>query len=94
MSGIKTGNDYLFHAKKLLNSSKIKANFPVENYKASIGSHSFDVMQIELTVGGMVIHQKYYVSIIKGYALAFIASYVTEDEEFFLQTMVDSITLK
>ncbi len=91
MPGIREGRDYLFHTRKFLESSQVQVSFPHEITTASMGGQSFDVMQTEMPLGGMTIHQKYYSTIMDGYALNFIISFTTKEEELALRNILDSI---
>ncbi len=92
--GIKSGKDYLFHARKLLESSQVKVTFPKEVYPQKLGGVDFDVMAVKIAVGNLVVKQNYYVAIIKGYALGFIISHNTDEELATLQKILDSVTFK
>lgn len=52
MPGIKRGKDYLFHARKLLESGQIEYSFPSEISTESVGGQDFDVMHAETLMGG------------------------------------------
>ena len=78
--GIHTGEDYLFHARKLLESGQVKSTFPKPVYPELVGGQEFYVMTMELPVMGTVVHQKYYATILRGYALGIILSYSTDEE--------------
>ena len=91
MPGIKRGKDYLFHARKLLESSQIKASFPEEIYTEEIGGYSFDVMSVETQMPGVLVKQKYYTVVLKGYALGFIISYSNGEEEATLKDILKTI---
>jgi hypothetical protein len=92
--GIKTGSDYLYHVKQQLSSGRVEVAFPKDVYTTQLGGKDFDVMQTSITLGDKTVQQKYYVSVMKGYALAFIASYTTDEEAAKLQKILDSVTFK
>jgi hypothetical protein len=94
MPGIKRGKDYLFHAKKLLESGQMRFSFPSEMSTESVGGQDFDVMHVETSMAGMTIRQKYYATIMKGYALTFTVSFTTDEEESALQDILKSVTIK
>lgn len=91
LPGIKRGKDYLFQAKKMLEAGQIKVSFPKDYYTAQLGGVEFDVMELEMSMVGMVIKQKYFVSVQKGYALCFIVSYTNDEQSAFLQTVLNSV---
>jgi hypothetical protein len=78
--GIKTGNDYLFHAKKLLQQGQLKFKFTKEPYPATLGGKTFDVMEMELAAGQALIKQKYYVAVVNGYALSLVQSHIDDEQ--------------
>lgn len=78
--GIKTGKDYLFHAKNLLQSSALKYSFPEEVYSEIIDGVPFDVMPTVMEFPDMKIHQNYYTAKINDYILVFITSFTSSDE--------------
>ena len=94
MPGIREGTDYLFHVKKFIESSQIQVSFSKEMSTKSMGGQQFGVMQYEISMAGMTIRQKYYTAIINGYALSFIVSFTTEEEELALQNILDTIDFK
>jgi hypothetical protein len=94
LPGIQRGKDYLFHARRLLESGQMHISFPREVYTEQLGGIDFDVMDLEFSVGGSVVKEKYYTTIKKGYALGFIEIYVTEEEESFERAVLGSIQFK
>lgn len=91
LPGIKKGSDYLYHAKKLMQASQIKYIFPKEPYAQKIGGNDFDVQDVEVHIKGMTIYQKYYAAILKGYALSFIISSATQEEEENLKQILETV---
>ena len=94
MPEIKNGEDYLFQSKKLLETSRIDVSFPGEITTESVGGREFGVMHVEIPMSDMTIRQKYYATIMKGYALTFIVSYSTDEEESSLQKILKKVTFK
>ena len=94
MPGIKRGKDYLYHTKKLLESGQVAISFPSEITTESLGGRSFDVLQAEISMKGQKIRQKYYVAVMKDYALAFIVSFTTDEQESTLQGVLKSMSFK
>lgn len=90
--GIRRGRDYLFQARKTLEAGQMQVSFPKNYYSEQLGGVDFDVMELETSVLGNVIKQKYYAAIQKGYALCFIVSFMNDDEAASLQRILDSIT--
>jgi hypothetical protein len=90
--GIERGRDYHYQAKKVLQSGQLEVTFPKDIYTQQVGGVDFDVMETQITARGTVIKQKYYATIIKGYALCFVASFATEDEDTALQKILAGVT--
>jgi hypothetical protein len=81
MPGIKRGKDYLFFTKKTLESGKMQISYPKEIYTERLGGVDFDVMDVELSLCGTMVKEKYYVAIMKSYALSFIVTFTNNEEE-------------
>jgi hypothetical protein len=47
-----------------------------------------------MTIRTTTVKQKYYAAILKGYALCFIVSFTTDEEESSLQKILDTATFK
>ena len=92
LPGIKRGKDYLFQARQVLEAGQIQVSFPKDYYSERLGGIEFDVMELEISVRGKTIKQKYYATIQKGYALCFIVSFTNDDEAASLQRILNSIT--
>jgi len=92
LPGIKRGKDYLFQARQVLEAGQIQVSFPKDYYSERLGGMEFDVMESEISVRGKTIKQKYYATILKGYALCFIVSFTSDDEAASLQSILNSIT--
>ena len=92
LPGIKRGKDYLFHARQVLEAGQIQVSFPKDYYSERLGGIEFDVMELEISMRGKTIKQKYYATIQKGYALCFIVSFTNDDEAASLQRILNYIT--
>jgi hypothetical protein len=91
--GIKRGRDYHFHAKKLMKMSRMKISYPQEIYEKIIDGVSFDIMETQVTMGpGLIIHQKQYATVMKGYALLLALTYQDETGLGQLEEIVRTIT--
>ncbi|MGM0460818.1 MAG: hypothetical protein ACQEQ4_00145 [Fibrobacterota bacterium] len=91
LPGIQKGSDYLFHTKRLLNSSRIDVVFPRDIYTEDLGGRQFYVMPIQMQAGGITVHQNYYAAIINGHALAFITSYINEEQKSSVEKILTTI---
>lgn len=81
LPGIKKGSDYLYQAKQLMEMGQLKYVFTKDIYSEKIGGIYFDVQDVELNIGTLKVKQKYYAAIIRGYALSFVISSTTKQEE-------------
>lgn len=94
LPGIQRGKDYLFHARKMLESGQIKFEFAKELSFETLGEHPFDVLQLSIPAGDTKVHQKYCVTVMKGYALILIASYTTPEEEELVMSVLRGVSFK
>jgi hypothetical protein len=81
ITSVKKGEDYLKQAKMLMQKSNMEYRFPNEMYTAKLGNHEFDAMDVIMTIQGIDVHQTYYATIEKGFALSAIASYGTDEQK-------------
>ena len=81
MPGIRRGKDYHFQLKKTLASGQMQISFPNMGSTERLAGVEFDVLDQEMKVRGVSIRQRYYTIIKKGYALSFILSFTTDEEE-------------
>jgi len=94
LPGIQRGKDYLFHVKQVLQSGQVAVSFPTEIYTERLSGVDFDAMDLELSLGGRTIKEKYYATIRKGYALSFVFVCGPDGEERFERKLLDTITFK
>ena len=90
--GIKRGKDYHFQAKKVLEGGQLDISFPKDIYTQQLGGVDFDVMEAQIRSRGVVVKQKYYATIMKGYALCMVTSYATDEQEASLQKILSGVT--
>ncbi len=91
MPGIKSGKDYLYHARKLMESSALDASFTEEVRNEQIGGYSFDIMTAEMNMSGASIKQQYYATVLKGYVLGVIISYSNDQDQAALKEILATI---
>jgi hypothetical protein len=94
LPGIQRGKDYLFHARELLKSSRIQVSFTKDFYTERLGGVDFDVMDAELEIRGIMVKEKYYAVIRKGYALGFVVTYQTDEQESLQHKVLETMTFK
>lgn len=93
--GVKTGKDYFFHTRKLMERGAIPYVWDdAEARPRTIGGQSFDEMRVHLERPGLPpIRQSYYAARHGDMVVAFILSYVTSEEREMLDAAVDNIRL-
>lgn len=94
LPGIKKGSDYLFHVRKGLSSAKIQPTFEKDIYDAPVGGLEFGILEAKLIIGKTTVRQKYYTTILKGYALSFISSYALDEEMVTQNAIIESIKFR
>ena len=94
MPGIKRGKDYHFHSRRLLESGQMDISFPRDISSEELGGANFDVMYTEMALVGITVRQKHYATVLKGYALVFIVSFTTAEEESSLQNILETVSFK
>jgi hypothetical protein len=91
---IKTGRDYVAAALRALNETAAKAELVGRARDVTLGGTPFTVADVKLTVGPRVIAQRYYVRLMKGYALAFSYTYLDEEDLGALDEMLKTVRFK
>ncbi len=90
--GVKTGSDYFFNARKIIEQSQTPYKHIDEEYTIqNLGGKDFYVMNTEIEYLGISIYQTYYSRVDNGFALNLIISYSTDDEKDELEKIVHSI---
>jgi hypothetical protein len=92
MPGIKRGKDYHFHTRKILELSQMNVKFPGEIYTETFGGVEFDVLYSETSLGTILVKQKQYGAIMKGYALLIVSTFADEDQEATLDEILKTLT--
>jgi hypothetical protein len=93
--GITRGSDYHYHAKKLMKMSRVKVSYLQDIYEKTIDGVSFDIMETEITMGpGLVIRQRQYATIMKGYALLMALTYQDESGLNQLEEIVNTLSFE
>ena len=92
LPGIKRGKDYHFHTRKLLESSQMKVTFPKEIYTETLGGVEFDVLYSETSLGTMLVKQKQFGAVMKGYILLIVSTFANDDQETTLDEILKTLT--
>lgn len=91
LPGLKGGQDYLYHARKLLESAQVNYSFPKEPFSKTLGGKTFDAMYTETVMHGLTVKQEYYATIMKGYALSFIITFTDETGRTTLLNVLETL---
>ncbi len=95
LPGIKTGNEYLFQAKKLMEQSQLKYDYIDKEFsKEVINGTDFYKMNAEIKYMGLDIKQIYYVTIQKGFAFVAITSFINDQQKQDLLKSINSMKFK
>ena len=89
--GIKTGDDYLFHMKKLLAKSPAPLKFNKAAEEVTLGGVKFHRLDGTITAMGQTVNQKYYATVMKGYALSFVTSGADDAQQEALNEIITSL---
>lgn len=92
MPGIKSGKDYLYHARQLLEAGQLKVTFLKEVPSVRLGGVEFHTMAVQLSMAGRTMTQQYYAAVMKGYALGFVISYVTDAQRTVMESALKTLT--
>jgi hypothetical protein len=91
--GIKNGSDYLFQAKRLMEQSQFKYDHLDKEFdKKVINGVVFYTMNARIKYMGQNIKQVYYSTILNGFSLNIIISFVDKKQKKELFKSIDSIT--
>jgi hypothetical protein len=91
---IKTPQEYLGHAKRLLPSSAMKMKVGEEIRTETIGGVEFAYFELESEQPGGVVKQKYYATLKKGYALLVISTYSSDKSLQAIEEVLKSVKIK
>ncbi len=88
---IKNGKDYQHQMQKFIKTAKMKVSIPKEIYTEKIANREFSVLVLKRNIAGIKITQKYYSTIMKGFALNFIITFSSDKSETELMNILKSI---
>jgi hypothetical protein len=93
--GIKTGSDYLFHVRKMLKQSQVQYDYFDENFKKkTINGQDLFLMNASIEYMGLKIKQVYYSTIINGFSLGIIISFVGKEQQKEISKVINSIKFR
>ena len=89
--GIKNGSDYLFQAKRLIQQTQLKYEYLSEKFDLEkINEVEFYKMNTRVNYLDLDIKQEYYSTVLNGFSLNFIISYISDDQK---EVLISSINL-
>ena len=93
--GIRTGSDYLFHARRLLEQSQLKYDHIDKEFaKEVINGTDFYKMNAEINYGNMMITQTYYSTISKEFSFNAIITYIDDGQKKILLDAINSMKFR
>lgn len=95
LPGIKTGNEYLFQAKKLMEQSQLKYDYIDKEFsKEVVNGTDFYKMNAEIKYMGLDIKQIYFVTIQKGFSFVVITTFINDQQKQDLLKSIYSMQFK
>ncbi|TCZ74619.1 hypothetical protein E0485_19340 [Paenibacillus albiflavus] len=92
-SQVKTSKDYLEATKKIIIASQIPYQFK-EITSVKVGGKDFDVLETSLSQDGGNLTQKIYSTLMNGYALNLIITYVDDESKAETDKLIESVSFK
>ena len=92
--GVKSGEDYLFHTRKLLQNSPIYKSIDEDIVAEKLDGVAFHKMNAVINSPNINVTQTYYSTIRDGFSLNMIISYSNEEEKNTLLNAVNSINFE
>lgn len=89
-----TDSEYSSALKRAFHYSQVPVTIEKDIYLESIGGTSFSVISTSIDFKGVIVRQKYYAHVKKGYALGFILSFQTEDQLKAQEGILRSVVLQ
>jgi hypothetical protein len=91
---VKTGCDYLEKASKIASKSQVRIAFGKKCSSRTINGNTFNTMDAQISMNGVVIKQRYFVALRKNHAISMIQTFAEPEDEAKLDKVVSSVTLK
>lgn len=92
LPGIKTGADYLHHAKKTMQTQmRLRTSFQPIETGSKIGSLSADCLPVEISIGPSKVQQRIYATRVKDYVLVVILNYESPSDREILMNLLRSM---
>jgi len=91
--GVKSGKDYFFHARKVMEQSSIAPEIIGDYSTRKIGGQMFDRMETRLDANGITVNQRLYAAKHDNHIILIVQSYKDETQEKETAAVLDSIRL-
>lgn len=91
---IKTGEDYIKASLRAFHGTNAKMELTGPMRAAKIGGATFTVADVKLTAGARAVAQRYYVRLMKGYALGFVYAYADDEDLEAFDEMIKTVRFK
>ena len=91
--GVKTGRDYFFHARKLMEQSSVPIEILGDYTTTKIGGQAFDRMDVRMNANGVSVNQSYYAARHDNFVVVIIQSYQNDAERKETMSVIETIRL-
>ena len=89
---IKSGSDYLFQTRKFLKQSQLTYSYMDDEFKkTTIGKKEFYTMKTIISIGNGEVTQVYYSTILNGFCLSAVISYINDTQKTKLENIIHSM---
>ncbi|PKP29335.1 MAG: hypothetical protein CVU01_00475 [Bacteroidetes bacterium HGW-Bacteroidetes-18] len=90
--GIKTGSDYLFQSRRILEQSQVQYDQIDQEFKKEmINNKEFYLMNASINYMGLSIKQVYYSTIQNGFCLSIVISFIDDEQKMDLDKIINSL---
>jgi len=85
-------DDFIGSLKESLqNNGQFTANFAKKRSNQTIGGKTFRVQDVELILGDLIVNQRYYISEINGFCFCIVTSFINEEGEQELESVIKTM---
>jgi len=92
-SQVKTSKEYLEATKKMVIATQVPYQFK-EITSVKVGGKDFDVLEANLSLEGVNLTQKFYCTLMNGYALNLITAYADDETKAETDKIIESVSFK
>jgi len=84
-------DDYVAGLQESLRNAQFTANFAESSSNQTIGGKTFRVQDVELILGDLIVNQRYYISEINGFCFCIVTSFINEEGEQELESVINTM---